>query len=207
MAGRRPPRRAARLQRPGRRHGARDRRPWRPTVRSPRKADRNASPHVPSSNESAPSLSTFRGFCAGRAGSWQSAHCKICQVQEDCRFWATSTSERWAAQYGPVYLFRKGLARAVVLSDPKWCDQVLRARPETFTRDSGIAPVASEMGLDGVFSAEGDAWRPQRRLAMLALAQRHLRGLYPKLQTVTTRLKKRWERLADAGAPLDVVDR
>ncbi len=41
---------------------------------------------------------------------------------------------------------------------------------------------------------------------MLALAQRHLRGLYPKLQTVTTRLKKRWERLADAGAPLDVVD-
>ena len=41
---------------------------------------------------------------------------------------------------------------------------------------------------------------------MLALAQRHLRGLYPKLRTVTTRLKKRWERLADAGAPLDVVD-
>ncbi|HXN88331.1 MAG TPA: cytochrome P450 [Methylocella sp.] len=91
------------------------------------------------------------------------------------------TLERWAAQYGPVYLFREGSARVVVLSDPKWCDQVLRARPETFTRDSGIAPVASEMGLDGVFSAEGDAWRPQRRLAMLALAQRHLRGLYPKL--------------------------
>jgi cytochrome P450 len=40
----------------------------------------------------------------------------------------------------------------------------------------------------------------------LALAQRHLRGLYPKLQTVATRLKKRWERLADAGAALDVVD-
>jgi hypothetical protein len=59
---------------------------------------------------------------------------------------------------------------------------------------------------DGVFSAEGDAWRRQRRLAILALAQRHLRGLYPKLRTVTTRLKKRWERLADAGAPLDVVD-
>ena len=41
---------------------------------------------------------------------------------------------------------------------------------------------------------------------MLALAQRHLRGLYPKLQTVTIRLKKRWERLADAGAPLDFVE-
>src|SRR6202047_3686462 len=114
--------------------------------------------------------------------------------------------ERWAAQYGPVYLFKMGLARVVVLSDPKWCDQVLRARPETFTRHSRIANEFSAMGFEGVLSAEGDAWRPQRRLAMLALAQRHLRGLYPKLQTVTSRLKKRWERLADAGAPLDVVE-
>ncbi|MGH6834647.1 MAG: cytochrome P450 [Methylocella sp.] len=114
--------------------------------------------------------------------------------------------ERWAVQYGPVYLFKTGLTRVVALSDPKWCDQVLRARPETFTRDSAVAPIFSEMGVEGVFSAEGDAWRPQRRLAMLALAQRHLRGLYPKLQTVTIRLKKRWERLADAGAPLDIVE-
>src|SRR6202045_1645623 len=82
----------------------------------------------------------------------------------------------------------------------------VRQRPEAFTRDSFVAPVFSEMGIDGVFSAEGDAWRRQRRLAMGALAQRHLRGLYPKLQTVTTRLKKRWERSADAGAPLDVLD-
>jgi cytochrome P450 len=94
----------------------------------------------------------------------------------------------------------------VALSDPKWCDQVLRARPETFTRASNVAPVFSEMGLNGVFSAEGDAWRTQRRLATFALAQSHSRGLYPKLQTVTTRLKKRWERLADVGASLDIID-
>jgi nitrite reductase/ring-hydroxylating ferredoxin subunit len=114
--------------------------------------------------------------------------------------------ERWAARYGSVYLFRMGSKRIVALTDPEWCDQVLRARPETFSRHSGIAPVSSEMRVNGVFSAEGDAWRTQRRLAMSALAQRHLRGLYPKPQTVTTRLKKRWERLADASAPLDVVE-
>jgi nitrite reductase/ring-hydroxylating ferredoxin subunit len=114
--------------------------------------------------------------------------------------------ERWAAQHGPVYRFRMGSQRVVVLSDPRWCEQVLRARPEIFTRQSQVAPVFSEMGFEGVFSAEGDAWRPQRRLAMLALAQHHLRGLYPKLQTVTARLKERWERMADAGASLDVVD-
>jgi hypothetical protein len=49
--------------------------------------------------------------------------------------------ERWAAQYGLVYLLRMGSKRVVALSDPKWCDQVLRARPETFSRHSRVAPV------------------------------------------------------------------
>ena len=114
--------------------------------------------------------------------------------------------ERWAAQYGPVYLFRMGSQRVVVLSNPKWCEQVLRARPEIFTRQSQVVPVFSEMGINGVFSAEGDAWRTQRRLATFALAQHHLRSLYRKLQTVTTRLKERWERVAETGAPLDIVE-
>src|SRR5258707_857323 len=87
---------------------------------------------------------------------------------------AAAGAEKALAELDQRYPFVPKVAtRAVVLSDPKWCDQVLRARPEIFTRDSGIAPVASEIGVDGVFSAEGDAWRPQRRLAMLALAQRH----------------------------------
>ena len=85
--------------------------------------------------------------------------------------------ERWAAQYGPVYLFRMGSVPVVAVSDPKWYDQVLRARPEIFTRQSKLAPVFSEMGAGGVFSAEGEAWRTQRKLATFALAQRQLRGL------------------------------
>jgi len=114
--------------------------------------------------------------------------------------------ERWAAQYGPAYQFRMGTARVVAISEPKWGEQILRARPETFTRLSTVAPVFAEMGVDGVFSAEGEAWRPQRRLAIFALAQRNLKGLYAKLQIVTGRLKARWERLADAGAALDIVE-
>ena len=43
-------------------------------------------------------------------------------------------------------------------------------------------------------------------LATFALAQHHLRNLYPKLQTVTTRLKERWERVAETGAALDIVE-
>jgi cytochrome P450 len=57
-----------------------------------------------------------------------------------------------------------------------------------------------------VFSAEGAAWRSQRRLAMEALAQRHLRGFYPTLHLVAERLRRRWEGAADRRETLDIVE-
>jgi cytochrome P450/nitrite reductase/ring-hydroxylating ferredoxin subunit len=116
------------------------------------------------------------------------------------------TLERWAAKYGPAYVFRLGPKPVVVFSDPKWCEQVLRARPEIFTRTSQLAPILSEMGIEGVFSAEGEAWRTQRKLAVSALAPTNFREMYPKLLTVATRLKRRWERAADLGSSIDIVE-
>jgi len=114
--------------------------------------------------------------------------------------------EAWAAEYGPLYLYRLGPNRIVGVADPQLNETILRARPETYRRASNVEPVFREMGVDGVFSAEGAAWRPQRRLAMEALSHRHLRGFYPALQNVTRRLRARWEKKADAGATLDLAD-
>ena len=50
-----------------------------------------------------------------------------------------------------------------------------------------------------MFNAEGDAWRPQRKLAVAALAQRHLKELYPHIRTVADRFKRRWEAAAASG--------
>lgn len=114
--------------------------------------------------------------------------------------------EGWAAQYGSLFRIRIGSRRSIVVSDPILGEQILRARPETYARYTGAGPVFAEVGIDGVFSAQGEAWRTQRKLATAALAQRNVRGLYPKLQTVVGRLRQRWEGLADAGAVLDVAD-
>ena len=114
--------------------------------------------------------------------------------------------EEWAAEYGPIYRYRKGPFPVVVVSDPKLCDQILRARPETYRRLGSVEPVFTEMGVAGVFSAEGSAWRPQRRLAMEALSPRHLRGFYPTLGTVASRLAKRWDLAARSAEPVDIVD-
>lgn len=114
--------------------------------------------------------------------------------------------EGWARTYGPVFRFRIGRRRYVGVADADIANQALRARPETFRRTSSVESVFRELGVDGVFSAEGAAWRPQRRLAMQALAQRNLRGFYPALAQVAGTLHRRWLVAAEEGRILDVQD-
>lgn len=115
-------------------------------------------------------------------------------------------TERWAAQYGPLYVFRMGRKPTVVVSDPELSEQVLRARPETWRRISKVEAVFEELAITGVFSAEGAAWRPQRRLAMEALSHRHLRDFYPTLRKVAERLRGRWQKAAERDLEVDVVE-
>jgi len=114
--------------------------------------------------------------------------------------------EEWAHKYGPLYTYRMGPKRVLGIADPALNEQVLRDRPETYRRASVVEPVFAEMGVSGVFSAEGIAWRPQRRLAMQALSLRQQREFYASLHMIAGRLRRRWLQLADAGEEVDVVE-
>ena len=114
--------------------------------------------------------------------------------------------ERWAREFGGPFTYRLGPHRVLALSDPERNEAVLRARPETFRRASTLEPIFQEIGVAGVFSAEGVEWRGQRKLAMQALSQRHLRGFYATLAAVLGRLRTRWEGKARAGAVLHMAD-
>src|SRR4029453_10193589 len=90
-------------------------------------------------------------------------------------------------------------------SDPELLQTALRERPERYRRYSPIEAVISEMGANGLFSVEGEAWRPQRRLIMQALASTHFRAFFPALQAITERLYKHWRRAAAAGEVTDMT--
>ena len=113
--------------------------------------------------------------------------------------------EQWAREHGTLYRVRVLSRQMLVINDPALNEAVLRARPETYRRVSQVERVFEEMGVVGVFSAEGAEWRSQRRLAMEALATRHLRGFYPKLQMIMERLVRRWEKAADDRRVLDLA--
>jgi len=114
--------------------------------------------------------------------------------------------EDWAAAHGGAYQLRFGTRRALVVSDRTVADLALRARPELFRRFHTFESVAAELRMEGVFTAEGDAWRPLRKLAVEALSNRHLPGFYPVLRSVAGRLHRRWERAAAAGTIVDIAE-
>lgn len=114
--------------------------------------------------------------------------------------------EAWQRELGPRFVVRAGPRRMLVVTDTKLHGEMLRSRPHLYRRVSTIANALDALGITGVFSAEGSAWKPQRRLAMEALAPKNLRTFYPTLLEILGRQRARWQRAADEGRVLDLLD-
>ena len=111
--------------------------------------------------------------------------------------------EQWACEHGPMYQFRIAHKPVVAVTDTELINEVLRKRPDAYRRLNAIEPVLKEMGINGVFSAEGDHWYRQRRIAMQALNNAHLRQFFETLVKVTGRLKARWDHAAAKGGVVE----
>src|ERR1035441_10345263 len=112
--------------------------------------------------------------------------------------------ERWCNEFGALYTFKLGRKPVLVIADPDLIQTILRQRPTVYRRVGTIESVFTEMGIIGVFSAEGEDWKRQRRLTAHALDAAHLRQFFPTLIKVTERLKNRWSRAAEKGLAVDV---
>lgn len=118
---------------------------------------------------------------------------------------AHSILEAWADEYGDFYRLRLGPSDAVAISAPSLIDRILKDRPGRFTRIRILRDAMLDLGVNGVFGAEGSDWRRQRKLVMQALNTDHLRRYFDRLDQVAGRLLRRWQKAADAGTPIDVA--
>ena len=115
------------------------------------------------------------------------------------------TVEQWCRRYGPVFQMKLGLTRFVVVSDHEAIGAVLRDRPDGFRRPPRLEVVWREMGLaPGVFGANGEAWRRQRRMVMAGFDPSHVRAYFPALSRVTQRLRLRWMKAAHSASVIDL---
>jgi cytochrome P450 len=113
--------------------------------------------------------------------------------------------EAWCEQFGPLFKLRLGPRRAIVVGDHELIAQALRDRPDGFRRTAKLEQVWTELGLlGGVFGANGEVWRRQRRMVMAGFDPAHVKRFYPSLQRVAGRLVQRWLGAADAGSTIDL---
>ncbi|NEX62204.1 cytochrome P450 [Noviherbaspirillum galbum] len=113
--------------------------------------------------------------------------------------------EDWAEQYGNIYRLRLASREALVVSDPAMIATMLHDRPDAFRRSSRTAAVLEELGTRGLFTAEGEEWRKQRKLVMRALTPEVIRNFFPTMVLLTERLRRRWEENIRRGEPVDIL--
>jgi cytochrome P450 len=121
------------------------------------------------------------------------------------------TAERWAQRYGPIVRVDIGRRRIVGISDPDEIHRILRARPQGFRRWRDQEIVSREISLlagetTGVFIAEGEDWKRQRRLVVTALNTNHLHRYFDVIRTATERLHRRLAQAAADRRTLEITD-
>ncbi|MDN3922763.1 cytochrome P450 [Roseateles violae] len=112
--------------------------------------------------------------------------------------------EQWARDYGPVYRLRLGPSEALVVARADLVLEAMRERPEGWRRLPAMQRVIAEIGGHGLFSAEGEDWRRQRKLVMAAFDPGHLKRYFPSLLRVTERLRACLAEAARSGEALDL---
>jgi len=113
-------------------------------------------------------------------------------------------AEAWCELYGPVFRFDIGPRKVICVADSASINTMLRDRPEGFRRWRDLAATAEETRFVGVFVAEGDEWRRQRRLAVTALNSNHLNRYFHIVRTSTERLYRRLKEAAREGRALKI---
>lgn len=113
--------------------------------------------------------------------------------------------EQAVKRYGPYFQMQFGARKVLVVAEHAVIAGVLRDRPERFRRSERTAQISHEIGLKvGVFFAEGETWKQQRRMVMASFAARHVKAYFPSLLKVTQRLQARWQTAARSNAEIDL---
>ncbi len=111
----------------------------------------------------------------------------------------------WSQAFGPAFKLRLMNRHIMVVASHELVAGVLRDRPDGFRRTTRLAEIWDEMGLPpGLFGANGETWKRQRRMVMAGFDPAHVKRYFPAMQSVAQRLAGRWHKAAAAGTSVDV---
>ncbi len=112
--------------------------------------------------------------------------------------------EKWVEECGNLFKINFVGKEFVVSADPEINAEILKLRPVTFRRFSKINEILTEMGVLGVFNAEGDTWSKHRKPISEALNLKKIKGFYPIISKVTEQLLSNWKIHLEEKSNIDV---
>lgn len=112
--------------------------------------------------------------------------------------------EQWAQEVGDVYRINLLGKKFIVTANTAINREILRQRPSTFRRYFKMAEIMEEMGIIGVFNAEGDTWKNHRLIVSEALNRRNVERFFPTVSKIANRLLNKWQHMANNGVIIDV---
>lgn len=113
--------------------------------------------------------------------------------------------EQWCREHGPLFKLQLVKRKVLVVGEHEAVAKILRDRPEGFRRTSRLEEMWLEMGLhSGVFGANGEVWKRQRRMVMAGFDPAHVKRYFPSLLSVARRLGGRWDKAAAQGQAIDL---
>ena len=87
-----------------------------------------------------------------------------------------------AMDFGAITRFRIWHKSLIILSNPETIRWMLKERPHRFRRSKKIERCFKELGVHGVFSAEGDTWHRQRQLMNFAFKPSQVKLFLPMIR-------------------------
>ncbi|CAB9512592.1 synthase [Seminavis robusta] len=106
------------------------------------------------------------------------------------------TLEKWADQYGAetgCFEFEVMGTRILVVCREDAAKEILSQRPFNVTRSTNLREAVKSLGATGVFSAEGEQWKQERKLISSTLNKIHMQDYVPTLKDSAIALIQKWE--------------
>ena len=113
-----------------------------------------------------------------------------------------------ADRFGPIARLRMPwpLKALVQVSSPKLAEQVLVTNAQSFSKSRVQRSMVNLLLGDGVFLAEGDAWRRKRRVVQPAFAREKVEGYLPTILHYTDAMIDDWCRRGAVDAHTDCAN-
>ena len=101
------------------------------------------------------------------------------------------TFTRWAAQYGDIFYYRAAWLHVYFLNRPDLIEYVLVRNPQNFLKDRVVQNSRWLPGT-GLLTAEGDAWKRQRRLIQPAFSRDRMATYANSMTDAAEQMLRTW---------------